>query len=466
MSGPRNLRAYRLSRRLLLGSAVAAGGLAALPHIARGAQENDWLHAEDVSTLPDTAIRYWFYESPERTALGEQQVEQFQGLHPNITVEGRTAPDAVDNEQLLAFIRAGTNSHVHQTVNNEDTWYIRHDLLQPLDELPGFQEVWDRLEPRANYTWSDGHVYSLSWYTDPMAMYYNKKLVTDAGLDPESPPVTYSEYLEWAAALTKDTNGDGQPDQWFISLPIGEEWWNYEFVHYPFYIAATGSNQMIDTDGTKATFNSPLSLQSYELVNELYRKGYSAEGPFDVDPFLSGIVASTLEGAWMLGTAKSSAPEGFEFVAGPIPKPDDAPHEGNPTFLFVRSLNLMREQQKEGEEAEAINRAAWEFMKYLLTPEQMAADFAVSGDFPPTEDVLTNPLYTETIDSLGPAARWLAEYGQSGFIYDMNTPYEAEAMAILQETWSAMALGNATPQDALAEAERRVNELLANPPTD
>jgi ABC-type glycerol-3-phosphate transport system substrate-binding protein len=460
MSGPRNHRAYRLSRRHLLGSAVAAGSLAAMPQLARGAQGTDWLHAEDASTLPETAIRYWFYESPERTALGEQQVEEFHALFPNITVEGRTAPENVDNEQLLAFIRAGTNSHVHQTVNNEDTWYIRHDLLQPLDELPGFQEVWDRLEPRANYTWSDGHVYSLSWYTDPMAMYYNRQLVVDAGLDPENPPVTYSEYLEWAAALTKD------PDQWFISLPIGEEWWNYEFVHYPFYIAATGSNQLIETDGTKATFNSPAALQSYELVNELYRQGYSAEGPFDVDPFLSGIVASTLEGAWMLKTAQTSAPEGFEYIVGPLPKPDDAPHEGNPSFLFVRSLNLMREQEKEGEEADAINRAAWEFMKFLLSPEQMAADFAVSGDFPPTKDVLTNPLYTETMDSLGPAARWVAEYGQSGFIYDMNTPYEAEAMAILQETWSAMALGNTTPQDALAEAEQRVNELLANPPAD
>jgi hypothetical protein len=118
MSDPRNLRAYRLSRRHLLGSAVAACSLAALPRMARGAQGNDWLHAEDASTLPDTTIRYWFYESPERTALGKQQVEEFHTLFPNITVEGRTAPDAVDNEQLLAFIRAVTNSHVHQTVNN------------------------------------------------------------------------------------------------------------------------------------------------------------------------------------------------------------------------------------------------------------------------------------------------------------------------------------------------------------
>ena len=457
---------FRLSRRRVLGGALAAGGLAAAPRFVRAAQDVDWLHAEDITSMPDTTIRYWYYESPERVALGEKQVEEFHTLFPNITVSGRTAPPAVDNEQLLAFIKAGTNSHVHQTVNNEDTWYIRHNLLQPLDELPGFQELWDRLDPRDNYTWSDGHVYSLSWYTDPMALFYNKALVVEAGLDPEHPPVTYSEYLEWAKALTKDTNGDGQPDQWFTSLPIGEEWWNYEFVHYPYYIAATGSNQVISDDGKTAVFNTPQALASYELVNTLFREGYSAAGPFDVDPFLAGIVASTLEGAWMLNTVRTSAPEDFEFIMGPLPKPDDAQHEGNPSFVFVRSLNLMREQQKEGEEAQRIDRAAWEFLKFLLSPDQMAADFAAAADFPSAADLLTDPLYAETLDSLGPQARWLAKYAEQGFIYDMNSPYESEAMAILQETWSKMALGDLTPQDALSEAEQRVNELLANPPAE
>lgn len=466
MAGLNSSRVHRLSRRRVLGGALAAGGLAVAPGIVKASQDVDWLHAEDVATLPDTAIRYWFYESPERVAIGERQVEEFQALYPNITVDARTAPPEVDNEQLLAFIRTGSNSHVHQTVNNEDTWYIRHDLLQPLDELPGFQEVWDRLEPRANYTWRDGHVYSLSWYSNPMAMFYNTALVVEAGLDPERPPVTYSEYLEWAAALTKDTNGDGQPEQWFISLDVAEEWWNYEFVHYPFYIAATGSNQLVDSDGTTAVFNSPAGLASYEMVNELFRQGYSAAGPFDIDPFLGGLVASTLQGAWMLGIVQRNAPEGFEYIVGPLPKPDDAPHEGNPSFVFVRSLNLMREQEKEGAEAQATDRAAWEFMKYVLSADEMAADFTATGEFPAVADLLTDPLYTGTLDGLGPQALWLAEYGQQGFIYDMNTPYEADMTAILQETWVQMALGSATPQDALAQAEQRVNELLANPPAD
>ncbi len=105
--------------------------------------------------------------------------------------------------------------------------------------------------------------------------------------------------MNWAAALTKDTNGDGQPDQWFISLTIGEEWWNYEFVHYPYYIAAKGDNQVISDDGTKAVFNTPEVLASYGLVNDLFRKGYSAAGPFDVDPFLG---ASSLRLSKVPGT--------------------------------------------------------------------------------------------------------------------------------------------------------------------
>ena len=37
-----------------------------------------------------------------------------------------------------------------------------------------------------------------------------------------------------------------------------------------------------------------------------------------------------------------------------------------------------------------IDRAAWEFMKFLLSPEQMAADFAAAEEFPAAKDLLTD----------------------------------------------------------------------------
>ena len=177
-------------------------------------------------------------------------------------------------------------------------------------------------------------------------MFYNGQRVREAGLDPENPPETYSEFLEWAEALTDDTH-------WFTNLSPQEEWWRWQFTRYPFYIAATGTNQLVSEDGTKAIFNTPEALQAYELIDTLFAEGYNLTETLEGDPFLSGQVAATLGGADMLGRVKRDAPPDFELIVGPIPKPDDSTVEGFPTYNFVRNFAIMREQEKQGAEADA-----------------------------------------------------------------------------------------------------------------
>lgn len=454
----------RISRRgFLQGAAlVTAGSLLAgcpaapIPAGAPAAAPTgiDWLHTDDLSAMPATTMRYWYYETPERVALGEQQVAAFHEMFPNITVDGRTAPPAVDNEMLVAFIKAGTNSHVHQSVCNEDTWYITRNLLLPLEDLPGFDEVWGRMNPKLNYTWKDGHVYSISWYSGPWVMYYNKKLVEAAGLDAANPPKTYSEFLHWAEALTTG-------EQFFSALSAGEEWWRWQFTTYPFYIAATGSNQLHSEDGQTAVFNKPEALAAYELINTLFAEGYNPREAFQTNPFFSGQVAAALSGAYLIPNAKRNAPPDFEMLVGPVPKPEGSTVEGFPTYNFVRNFALMREQDKQGEEADRINRAAWEFMKYLLSEEQLAADFAVTGDFPPVKDFTANPVYTAALDALGPVAREVASYADNSYIYDMNTHLESESMGVLTNSYLEMIFQKKTPAEALQWAEDEVNKLLA-----
>ena len=81
------------------------------------AEEKNWITAEDISDMPETTIRYWYYETPERIALGQKQVEEFMKLYPNIKVEGSTAPDNTDNEMLLAYIKTQNHSSIQQSVN-------------------------------------------------------------------------------------------------------------------------------------------------------------------------------------------------------------------------------------------------------------------------------------------------------------------------------------------------------------
>ncbi|MDO9396340.1 MAG: extracellular solute-binding protein, partial [Herbiconiux sp.] len=47
----------------------------------------------------------------------------------------------------------------------------------------------------------DGSVYQIPWYVTPNALFYNADLFTKAGLDPDAPPTTMSEFHDAATAI-------------------------------------------------------------------------------------------------------------------------------------------------------------------------------------------------------------------------------------------------------------------------
>ena len=60
----------------------------------------------------------------------------------------------------------------------------------------------------------EGNYYAIPGDFMSMALFYNKALFAEAGLDPEAPPTTWDEFLTYAQALTRDRDGDGQIDTW------------------------------------------------------------------------------------------------------------------------------------------------------------------------------------------------------------------------------------------------------------
>lgn len=60
----------------------------------------------------------------------------------------------------------------------------------------------------------NGKTYGLPWIAQPVVLYYNPKLFADAGVQTPTATWTWDDFKTAAAKLTKDTNGDGKPDQW------------------------------------------------------------------------------------------------------------------------------------------------------------------------------------------------------------------------------------------------------------
>jgi multiple sugar transport system substrate-binding protein len=90
-------------------------------------------------------------------------------------------------------------------------------------------------------------------YNKVYQLYYNKKLFAAAGI--AQPPATWAEFVDTAKKLTKDTNGDGAPDQWGLSLR-GQA--ATVALHYAYIL---GSAQGADFfPGGKPAFDSPAAV--------------------------------------------------------------------------------------------------------------------------------------------------------------------------------------------------------------
>lgn len=60
----------------------------------------------------------------------------------------------------------------------------------------------------------EGGVYGLPWIAQPVVVYFNRGLFDAAGVDYPTTGWTWNDFMEKARALTQDTDGDGQTDQW------------------------------------------------------------------------------------------------------------------------------------------------------------------------------------------------------------------------------------------------------------
>lgn len=418
--------------------------------------ETDWITAEDISAMPETTIRYWFYESPELTELGRQQIEKFQEMYPNIKVNGSTAPDNTDNEMLMPYVTSRTNSNIHQSVNNEDLWYIDHGLLYPLSNFSDFEEVFSHYSPNLNYTWTDGKAYSISWYQTPMLMFYNKAMLESVGWDTSKAPETYSEFFDIAEKIKNLNDG-----KWMMAPSIGEEWWQWEFLVQPFYIAATGSSQVVNDDGKTVMFDNEKGVKALQFFETLFKNDYALVEYSDISPFLSGQIAADIQGSWNIRTIKENAAEGFEYIIGSVPIPDGQERGPYDTFSFVRNLCIIEELGvPEGEERDRVRRASWEFLKFLISDEQMANHLKAAGDLPSTVDLTTNEHFAPILEEYGEKMMQFIELGKSGVIGDMNSLYEVEIMGTMQDAYLQVVYGRMSAVDAIAEAVKKANQII------
>ncbi|MFQ5569136.1 MAG: ABC transporter substrate-binding protein [Rhodothermales bacterium] len=212
------------------------------------------------------------------------------------------------------------------------------------------------------------------------ALYYNKQMFREAGLDPERPPRTWHELIDYADKLTVRRE-DGSPIRAGLSLRktgfkpgTAEKWLTFLY---------SAGGRPFSEDGTQARFNSPAgraALDFYRTVlSDKNVDSVNLEG--DQQGFGQERAAMFLRELHVVRWLRENYPD-LDFGVAPIPARTASISSGG-TYLWVVNKDSPHQE------------AAWRFIHYLMQDEVYARYVSIGGILPVTRSVASLPPYAE-----------------------------------------------------------------------
>lgn len=397
-------------------------------------------------------IQDWnFGGRPHLMVWLRQRIASFEQTHPGIRIVQNDKSWNMIREILYASFTTGTGPDVVNTHANYAAEFGEAGYYYPINRFPDFENVRATFLPEAfASTEYKGNFYGLPSSGIAFALVCNKEMFDAEGI---APPRTWSEFRAAAKRLTKDTDGDGEVDQYGLVLMGGDKG-GFAYRMVPFFYKA-GVNIMSD-DLSKIEFNAPMGIETIALFAQMYQvdhsitPGFLAYGPTETNDMLCGNKAAmAIEGSWVRGMVSAKNPS-TKLVIVPVPVPDAMidRYDTAPTLqdMVMYSVNAHSKHLD----------AAWEFIKYLRNEEaDMEWVRADMGALPVTNAALNSP-EAQKVEDLPMFVRELKNA--------RPFPPHPKIMAVAMNTFTPFCqkaiVGELTPRDALNQAAREAQRTI------
>lgn len=347
------------------------------------------------------------------------------------------------------------------------------NLLQPLDPLVT-QDKFDLSDYVPTVidgikAAGDGNLYALTPTFSSSALFYNKKMFTDAGVQPPTDKMQWADVLNLARQVAK---GEGEDRKFGFAFSRGQ---SDGFNDTQIYSQALqlkmwddkGEKMLVNSDQWEQVWNTVSSLNKEQIIpnQEYYNKMYekqSAEGGFDPfygDLFIKGKVAMTIGDYGYINELKRAAdnaskikdfePVDWDVVTVPV-HPNDPDVGGSIYLSQLMGINSKAQNDKD----------AWDFIKYSNSKEwaklksRSLYEMVARKEFlKPIGGLQYNMEAFTTLKPLPPTSTDADKlYREKPGIWEAQNPgYE-----LFQEVIK----GTKTSREALAEWETRGNAVL------
>lgn len=218
------------------------------------------------TALADTTLKLVeVITSPERTETLKSIVSTFEAANPGTKVEIISLPWGEAFQKFATMVSAG---EIPDVMEMPDTWLSLYANNGMVESLEPYLKEWDQTADLSDRALElgrdvDDTAYMLPYGFYLRAMFYNKKLLEEAGVS--EPPKTMDEFAE---ASKKVSALPGKYGYCLRGGPGGLNGW------VMFGASMAGDNTFFNEDGT-STFNSEGWVKGLTWLIDLYKNGYA-----------------------------------------------------------------------------------------------------------------------------------------------------------------------------------------------
>jgi sn-glycerol 3-phosphate transport system substrate-binding protein len=308
-----------------------------------------------------------------------------------------------------------------------------------------------------NYYKYQDKLQSMPFNASTPLLYYNKDAFKEVGLDPAKPPVTFTEIADAAKKLTKKDASGATTRFGFGPSIYG---WLFEQLMATSGALYADNGNGRDDRATKVVYNNAQGKAILDWWKAGVDGGYFYNPGIDNDgstnAFNAQKTAMYIESTAKLRGHITTIAGKFELGTGLYPRPDNKPATGG-NIIGGASLYIMKSRPP------AEQQAAWEFVKYLLTPAVQGQWQADTGYYPIVKaayDTAPSKEWSTKYPQFLTAITAIRESAQNRFTNGAVLGVMPQARQRTQKMIESVLLGKETSQAALDSAAAEMNKAI------
>ncbi|PAF32751.1 ABC transporter substrate-binding protein [Paenibacillus sp. 7516] len=397
----------------------------------------------DAASEGKVSLSFWTLFDGGDGANMQALVDEFNKTHPDIEVKNTKLAWGEYYTKLVTAVGNGNGPDIGISHSSRLPDLIDQGVVTELDTPAADAGVdWNSYNQNllSAVTVDDQH-YAVPIDTHAFIMFYNKKLLKEAGLLGEDGKPVLEQSADGFVSFLKTLKEKLPAKVTPFALSNNNDdpfrlWWSL--------YSQLGGNDVISDDLKSAAIDKEKGIQAADYIQKLYTEGYIKKNDPDFyKNFQSGTAAMTMTGVWTTGTWEST--KDFEFGAMPIPKFYDQEATWGDSHTIILPLTQ--------DEDEAKRKAAMIFADWVADNGQV---WAKAGHIPSKPSVLEKQEFKDM--------PYRSDYSEVASVVKFSKKStktaqirEEVAFKFLNEVW----VNKMTPADAMNNMEAGIQKILS-----